>query len=73
MFELGLILCVVILFTSCSCKKHEHSYESNWSMNENYYWRKCEGCETTTNKEVHTWNNGVVTKEATEIIEGEKL
>lgn len=36
-FGLCLLLCVVMLFTSCSYQKHEHSYGSDWSMNEKYH------------------------------------
>lgn len=73
LFKLCILSYVVMLFTLCSCEKHNHSYESYWSMNENYHFHKCVGCEEITNKEAHIWNDEVVTIEPTETIEGKRI
>lgn len=70
-FKACILIYLITVVTSCSCKKHKHNYEKNWSMNETYHFQKCTGCEEIANREEHKWDNGVITKEATETTEGE--
>ena len=43
---------------------HTHTYSSVWSSDETNHWLECE-CGETTEAVAHTWDSGVVTKEAT--------
>ena len=52
--------------------EHEHSYSSSWSYDKNEHWHEC-SCGEKKDKAVHTWDDGVVTKEATETEDGEKV
>lgn len=37
-----------------------HSFSDTWEYNENSHWKICEICNTESNKETHTWNEGQV-------------
>lgn len=43
---------------------HSHSYAAEWSKDADYHWHVCV-CGAVSDKAVHTWNAGEVTKEAT--------
>lgn len=67
-----IILIVISSIMLASCKPsnantHEHSYASQWSSDSSSHWHAatCEHTEETSNKENHTWDEGVVTREAT--------
>ena len=53
---------------------HTHIYETKWTYDENYHWHASAcGHETEINgKAEHAWDNGVVTKEASETETGIK-
>ena len=42
----------------------EHSY-SGWSSDDENHWHQCTVCNKELDKAAHSWNDGVVTKEAT--------
>ena len=51
---------------------HTHSWSSEWKYDDNYHWHECttDGCDVKDNSgkngyAAHTWDGGVVTKEAT--------
>jgi len=52
----------------------KHTYGEEWKSDEDKHWQECtaEGCEETTTPENHTWDEGVVEKEATETTTGSK-
>lgn len=51
-----------------------HSYSNEWSIDEMYHWHSaiCEHVYEYTDKETHIWDSGIITKEPTKTIEGEK-
>lgn len=51
-----------------------HSAEIEWICDESTHWHKCAvaGCDIKLDVGEHDWNDGVITKQATETIEGEK-
>ena len=42
---------------------HEHEWESDWTSDPDYHWHKCESCPEIDEKEEHSWDAGVVTKQ----------
>lgn len=73
----SLILLMASFFlVSCNSnavnENHEHSFSSNWYSNNEYHWHEC-SCGEKKDKAAHDWDSGVVTKEATETEDGEKV
>ena len=51
---------------------HSHRYADAWSYDADYHWHASTcGHDTVSGKEAHTWDEGTVTKEATETEKGE--
>lgn len=65
-------MCSIFILASCGKNDDTHNYSSDWSKDETYHWQTCLECEETSNKAEHDWDSGVVTKQPTEIVEGEK-
>ena len=64
-------------FTESS--SHQHIWSSEWTHNETHHWHECtaEGCTVTDNADKdgyaeHVWDEGTVTKPATETEKGQK-
>lgn len=54
---------------------HTHKFDmQSWTSDETYHWHAatCEHTTLTSDKNSHDWDEGVVTVEATELIEGQK-
>ena len=68
LFVLCMLCCLIMI--GCSMG-HTHSYDK-MNSDENEHWKEC-GCGAKTEIEAHNWDNGVITKEATETEEGIKL
>lgn len=75
----ALAITSVAFATSCNKKKptpppHEHTYSDTWSKNETQHWKDATCAHTGEKSELanHTYNNGVVTKPATETEKGVK-
>ena len=51
---------------------HVHVPATEWSKDENNHWHGCAGCEEHLDEAAHTWNDGVVSKEAKCNVPGEK-
>ena len=62
----------ILCLTGCD-KVHKHSLVEEWKIDELYHWNECDNCDELVNKAQHTWDEGVVIKEATELEDGEKL
>ena len=60
-------------------EEHTHSWDTKWSSDESYHWRKCTGqvngaaCQEVNDKAAHQWDSGTVTKEPGEYTEGLKV
>ena len=55
-------------------KAKGHSPSSVWSFDAEHHWHLCaNGCGTNLDEAAHTWNSGVITKEATESEPGTKV
>ena len=69
--ELMLILSLSVL---TACSKNKHNFSSEWKNDEKYHWHECVTKKHTdiADKADHTFDVGVVTKEATEDEEGVK-
>ncbi len=67
--SLALAMCGLV-----GCKKHEHTFATEWSKNETEHWHAatCEHTEEVADKAAHTWNEGEVTTPATFKTEGVK-
>lgn len=58
--------------------KKDCEFDAKWSSDEKYHWQACthtcgdENCDATKDKAEHTWDDGVVTKEATTTEKGTK-
>lgn len=50
-------------------KTHEHTYSDDWSFDEYYHYHECE-CNAKKDVEEHKWDQGNITKEATETEDG---
>ncbi len=78
---IGLLVCsVMVLLAGCenfpiggAPGAHEHTYSEDWSSDASNHWHAatCEHTEEVSELAEHTWNEGVVTKEATEEAAGE--
>ena len=61
-------------FRACVCGKEEtrtilatgHTSSTEYTYNETHHWHTCEECDELLDKAEHTWNEGVITTEATE-------
>lgn len=53
---------------------NNHTYSTDWTHDDNYHWHAatCEHADAISGKAQHSWNSGVVTKDATCIENGEK-
>ena len=58
--------------TNAENEGHEHSFSSKWYSDNEYHWHEC-SCGEKKDKAAHDWDSGVVTKEATETEDGEKV
>ena len=53
-------------------KAHTHIYPNTWKYDTANHWKECTVCGEKAQSAAHTWNAGVVTKEATASAEGVK-
>lgn len=51
---------------------HEHDYGNEWKSDSAKHWHECEICHSITDEADHSWDNGVITVNATESQEGQK-
>ena len=72
LFLAFLVLSVALLLTACG---HTHTFAEDWSKDATHHWHAatCEHTTEVADKAEHTWDAGVVSKEATEEAEGTKL
>ena len=49
-----------------------HKYSEDWESGDNEHWHECTVCHNQKDIASHTWNDGIVTKPATEDAEGVK-
>ena len=72
-FVLALCLIVPAMFMMTACG-HKHTAVTEWSSDATYHWHVCEDekCQEQLDKAEHTWDAGVITKEATFLEDGEK-
>ena len=82
----GLIVAACMAFAVSACaagcsdsapESHEHSYAAAWSSDESYHWHECTStvgtCDAPVNgKAEHSWDEGVITQEATAEADGVK-
>ena len=63
----------VFMLTACE-EEHTHEFKEEWANDENYHWHECKGelCFEISNKEEHSWDEGVIVTEPTKETEGEK-
>ncbi len=68
----GMLILSMTLFASCNSNKHQFS--SDWKYDNQNHWHECtiKDHTDTSEKLIHSFDNGVVTKEATEETEGVK-
>ena len=58
---LALLLLFALTLTACKQNIHTtHSYLADYTVDDDYHWFVCSGCDEINNKEAHTFdNNGV--------------
>ncbi|WP_296329950.1 hypothetical protein, partial [uncultured Treponema sp.] len=66
-----------MFFVACKTEteeNHEHKYATAWSSDETNHWHAaiCEHTDQRADLAAHTWDSGVVTRESTEELEGER-
>lgn len=68
-----LLAVATAIIVPISLSKHEHTFETKWSMDSEYHYHKatCEHLDEKDEMALHVWNEGVITKEATETEKGE--
>jgi M6 family metalloprotease-like protein len=59
-------VCAYVLKAQTATPLKEHIYSNDWVTNANEHWRECTVCRKKTGREVHTEDNGSVTKPPTE-------
>ena len=68
-----LLFFIFVLYLAGCDTEHVHSPLVEWKSDETYHWHFCsDGCSELLEKAPHIWDEGVITKEATEEVEGEK-
>ena len=71
----GFLFLIIFAFSFCllSCGNDStHDVSSEWEKDNYYHWHSCGDCSKLFDKELHTWNEGVITKEPTEEVDGVK-
>jgi len=58
--------CTICGYIITPALNHTCSYVTDWTTDEHGHWHACSGCNEKGDYAVHAWNNGEVTKEATE-------
>ena len=75
-FFAGVVTILALAMIGCQTDTdiHEHTYSTNWKSDETSHWHPatCEHISEVSDKAAHSFNEGVVTKEATETEVGEK-
>ena len=74
-FLAGVVTIMALGMIGCQTDTpHEHTYSSEWKSDETSHWHAatCEHTTEVSDKAAHTFDKGVVTKEATEKEEGER-
>lgn len=73
-FALAICLIIPCMLGLSACGEHVCSWETAWTTNETEHWHKCKdkNCTEVKDKENHTWNDGVIVTEATELANGTK-
>ena len=75
LLTLVLAVCLIVpaMFMMTACG-HKHTAVTEWSSDATYHWHVCEDekCQEQLDKAEHTWDAGVITKEATFLEDGEK-
>lgn len=68
----GTLILSMMLFTSCNSNSHQ--YSSDWKYDNQNHWHECtvKNHTDTSEKLLHSFDKGVITKEATEESEGIK-
>ena len=84
---LVLAFCMAFAVSACAAgcagctgdtpETHEHNYAAAWSNDESYHWHACTSTVGTcdvpeSNKAEHSWDDGVITQEATAEVDGVK-
>lgn len=72
-FIIFLFSLVFINLVSCNNgTKHEHTYSSIWSSDEQYHWHSatCSHTDMVSDKQVHIWDEGKIIKEVTDESDG---
>jgi len=69
-----LVLIVPAIFLLTACGSHTHSFDETWQTSETEHWHKCvsRNCNETKDRELHSWDNGVITVQPTETADGVK-
>lgn len=72
-FMLAICLMIPAMFMLTACG-HNHKALAEWQSDATYHWHVCEdkNCKEQLDKAEHTWDAGVITKEATFLEDGEK-
>lgn len=45
-------------------QSHTHTWSEEWSSDEDFHWHTCTECDEIDEKKAHTWDDGIVIKEA---------
>jgi len=68
---LAIIPLMAILLFSCIKVNHTHDYIGSWQHNLTHHWHVCE-CGEESDKELHTWDAGIITTAPTILASGIK-
>ncbi len=73
---LSLFISLALISSLISCEKeHFHSFERNWSTDQDYHWHACQSelCTEISDKSEHTWDEGTITNQPTYDTQGKKV
>lgn len=62
-------VCTVCNYVIKTALGHTHKYDKEWKNDSDWHWNEC-SCGKRNNLAKHGWNDGVITKEATESEQG---
>lgn len=74
MFTTGFMVSILGCSQIPQKEKCVHTFNDKWSSNETCHWHAatCEHSENVSDKSAHVWDEGVITRNSTEYVEGEK-
>ncbi len=64
-------ICLICGYEIAPALSHNHTFGEEWQKDDQSHWHQCD-CGEASEKEAHSWDEGVVTREPTDTVVGRK-